>query len=537
VIVFSGVSLIYPTSTRTILEDLSFTVSEGELVLVMGSTGSGKSSLLRLVNGLVPHHTGGILAGDIKVNGISTRDVKPGGLAHLIGIVGQNPLNGFVTDIVEEELAFGMETLNLAPDLMRKRVEEVLDLLSLAHLRARSIATLSGGEQQRVAIGSALVMHPKILVLDEPTSALDPIAAEEVLSIVHRLVHDLGLTVIISEHKLERVIQFADRIIHIKGDGQTQIGTPQEVLKFSDIAPPIVELGRALNLVNVSVTVREMRRATEKVRKELSQIDIPPPSQSAPAQPTVIKVKNVSHYYGSAGALRNVCLEFYKGEIVAIMGRNGAGKSTLLRSIAGILKISRGEILVCAVNPLDLQGHARTAVIGFIPQEPSDLLYEQSVVAECHSADKDNQIAKGETFALLERLVPDISGNSHPRDLSEGQRLALALSVVLSAKPKVLILDEPTRGLDYTAKASLNRTLKNLAHEGCLILIATHDVELVAELATRTIFIADGDVVADGPTIDVLLSSPSFAPQVAKIMSPARWLTVDDVVNAIYATR
>ena len=536
-IAFTGVSLIYPTSTRTILEELTFTVAEGELVLVMGSTGSGKSSLLRLVNGLVPHHTGGILAGDISINGISTREVKPGGLAHLVGIVGQNPLNGFVTDIVEEELAFGMEALNIAPAVMRKRVEEVLDLLSLAHLRGRSIATLSGGEQQRVAIGSALVMHPKILVLDEPTSALDPIAAEEVLSIVHRLVHDLGLTVIISEHKLERVIQFADRIIHIKGDGRTLIGTPQEVLKFSDIAPPIIELARALNLPDISLSVRDMRRVTENLRGELSKIKIPLALKETSASPEVVIIDKASHSYGTAPALREISLAMNAGEIVAIMGRNGAGKSSLLRSIAGVLKVNHGEITVCGINPLNLHGNSRTKTIGFIPQEPSDLLYGQSVLTECRAADKDNKINEGETFALLEKLVPGISGQTHPRDLSEGQRLALALSVVLSAQPKVLILDEPTRGLDYAAKNSLIATLREFASAGCTILVATHDVELVAELATRTIFIADGDVVADGPTIDVLLSSPSFAPQVAKIMSPAPWLTVKDVVAAIYTTR
>lgn len=536
-IVFSAVSLIYPTSTKTILEDLTFTVAEGELVLVMGSTGSGKSSLLRLINGLVPHHTGGILAGDISVNGISTREVKPGGLAHLVGIVGQNPLNGFVTDIVEEELAFGMETLNIAPDVMRKRVEEVLDLLSLAHLRGRSIATLSGGEQQRVAIGSALVMHPKILVLDEPTSALDPIAAEEVLSIVHRLVHDLGLTVIISEHKLERVIQFADRIIHIKGEGQTLIGTPQEVLKSSDIAPPIVELARALNLPDISLSVRDMRRVTEKLREELSRLDVSPVSKPIPPASEAVLINRVSHAYGSTPALREISLAIDTSEIVAIMGRNGAGKSTLLRSIAGLIKVNRGEIAVCGINPLDLHGKVRTQTIGYIPQEPSDLLYGQSVLTECCAADTDNGIADGETFALLEKFVPGIAGNTHPRDLSEGQRLALALSVVLSAKPEVIILDEPTRGLDYAAKSSLNAILREFASNGCTIIMATHDVELVAELATRTIFIADGDVVADGPTVDVLLSSPAFAPQVAKIMSPAPWLTVKDVVAAIYTKR
>lgn len=536
-ITFSGVSLIYPTSTKTVLEDLTFTVAEGELVLVMGSTGVGKSSLLRLVNGLVPHHTGGILAGDITINGISTREVKPGGLAHLVGIVGQNPLNGFVTDIVEEELAFGLETLNFPPDVMRKRVEEVLDLLGVASLRARSIATLSGGEQQRVAIGSALVMHPKILVLDEPTSALDPIAAEEVLSIVHRLVHDLGLTVIISEHKLERVIHFADRIIHIKADGQSVIGTPQEILKSSEIAPPIIELGRALNLPEISLSVRDMRRVTENLRAELGKIETPAQAPRVASGNEIVSAIKVSHHYGSTHALREISLSIKKSEIVAIMGRNGAGKSSLLRSIAGIFKVNRGQLTVCGINPLGLQGKERINTIGFIPQEPSDLLYGQSVLGECRAADKDNQITEGSTLALLEKFVPGISVSTHPRDLSEGQRLALALSVVLSARPKLLILDEPTRGLDYTAKHSLISILQEFAAQGCTILIATHDVELVAELATRTIFIADGDIVADGPTVDVLLSSPAFAPQVAKIMSPAPWLTVKDVVSAIYTKR
>ena len=266
-ITFSNVSLVYPHSTKTIIEDLSFSIVEGEMVLVMGATGSGKSSLLRLINGLVPHHTGGILAGDISVDGISTQAVKPGALAHLVGIVAQNPANGFVTDIVEEELAFGMEALNFPPDVMRKRVEEVLDLLSLNPLRHRSIASLSGGEQQRVAIGSALVMHPKILVLDEPTSALDPIAAEEVLSLLHRLVHDLSVTVVIAEHRLERVIQFVDRIIYIEGNGEAAIGSAEEILRRANLVPPIIRLARALNLAEIGTSVREVRRATEGIRQ------------------------------------------------------------------------------------------------------------------------------------------------------------------------------------------------------------------------------------------------------------------------------
>ena len=532
-ITFSDVSLIYPNSTKTVLENLNLTIDEGELVLVIGPTGSGKSSLLRLINGLVPHHTGGILAGNVSVDGISTQLVKPGGLAHLIGIVGQNPANGFVTDTVEEELAFGMETLNIAPDVMRKRVEEILDLLSLAPLRNRSLATLSGGEQQRVAIGSALVMHPKVLVLDEPTSALDPIAAEEVLSILHRLVNDLGLTIVIAEHKLERVIQFADRIVHIDGVGNARVGTPSQIMSDSDIAPPIVHLARSLGLADAGLSVRDMRRLSEDIRNATYSPRI---VESANGGECVVESKNLSCTYGEKIVLRDINLQFHEGEIIAVMGRNGAGKSTLLRSIVGLNSAEKGSMRVQGHDPAKLNGSARRESVGFIPQEPSDLLYGQSVLMECTQADKDNEVDKGRTFALLNELVPGISAHTHPRDLSEGQRLALALCVVLSAKPRILILDEPTRGLDYQAKNHLVATL--LRYASVLkktVILATHDVELVAELASRVIFLADGDVVADGPTLDVLLSSPAFAPQVAKVMSPQPWLTVKDVVSALEA--
>ena len=527
---FSHVSLIYPNSTTTVLEDLNLTIAEGEMVLVIGPTGSGKSSLLRLINGLVPHHTGGILAGDVSVNGLSTQMTKPGGMAHLIGIVGQNPANGFVADTVEEELAFGMEVLNLPNDVMRKRVEEVLDLLSLAPLRNRSIATLSGGEQQRVAIGAALVTHPKVLVLDEPTSALDPIAAEEVLSILHRLVHDLGLTVVIAEHKLERVIQFADRIVYINGAGVANVGTPEEILMQSPIAPPIVHLARALGLKEIGVTVREMRRMTTHYRdiETISKIETPPTSSK------VITFEKLTVSYGDTIALNGITSNIFAGEVVAVMGRNGAGKSSLLKALAGVNQLNGGSISLLGKNPFELHGKQRREAIGFIPQEPSDLLYGQSVAIECEQADRDNELSAGTTYAVLQQLVPGISAATHPRDLSEGQRLGLALSVVLSSNPSILILDEPTRGLDYQAKNELTRMLINFAASfGKAVILATHDVELVAELASRVIFIADGDIVADGSTLDVLLSSPAFAPQVAKVMSPQPWLSVKDVVAAL----
>ncbi|MGI9226882.1 MAG: ABC transporter ATP-binding protein [Candidatus Nanopelagicaceae bacterium] len=513
---FQNVSLIYPTSQKTILDKLNFEIGEGEFVLLIGETGIGKSSVLRLINGLVPHHTGGILAGNVEVGGISTRDVRPGQLAELIGIVGQNPINGFVTDVVEDELAFSMESLNLPQETMRKRIEEVLDLLSLAQIRNRKIATLSGGEQQRVAIAAAMVLHPKILVLDEPTSALDPVAAEEVLAILQRLVHDLGITVIIAEHRLERVIGYVDTVIEIGADGSTRIGKPEEILKDSKIAPPIVKLARALKLPSVALSVRELRKQTEKVRESGKEVN----ARHETLGRKLIETEKLSVKYQEKVALKPLNLEIRGGEIVALMGRNGAGKSSLIKSLLGVI---------------DFEGKIKKNAnkIGYIPQDANDLLYHQSVAFECQQTDRDNNLPNGTTFKLLNQLTPNIKESSHPRDLSEGQRLALVLAIVLAPNPDLLILDEPTRGLDYSAKELLIKQLIARSESGAAVLIATHDVELVAELATRIVILADGDLVADGPTVEVLLASPAFAPQVTKVMSPRRWLTVGDVLKAL----
>ncbi|MBU3646304.1 MAG: ABC transporter ATP-binding protein, partial [Candidatus Nanopelagicaceae bacterium] len=315
-ITFSQVSLIYPNSERTIIENVSFSVNEGEFVLLMGHTGAGKSSVLKLINGLVPHHTGGILSGEITVAGRSTRSLKPGELADIVGVVGQNPINGFVSDIVEDEIAFSLETLGIPADVMRKRVEEVLDLLALAPLRRRNISELSGGEQQRVAIAAALVTNPKVLLLDEPTSALDPIAAEEVLSILHRLVHDLGLTIIVSEHRLERVIQFVDRIILLNGDGSLNLGSVESVLRDSPIAPPLVELARILQLESIPLSIREFRKSAPQI----SLNPVKPVQPSGEENQKVLKLTDVVAAYEESQrqyALSAVNLDLFGGQVVA----------------------------------------------------------------------------------------------------------------------------------------------------------------------------------------------------------------------------
>ncbi|MFI8260180.1 ABC transporter ATP-binding protein [Streptomyces sp. NPDC085665] len=608
---FEQVSVTYDGAARPSLRDVDLVVPEGELTLLVGPSGVGKSTLLGAVCGLVPHFTGGTLRGRVTVDGRDTRTHKPRELADVVGTVGQDPLAHFVTDVVEDELAYGMESLGLAPAVMRRRVEETLDLLGLNELRDRPIATLSGGQQQRVAIGSVLTPHPKVLVLDEPTSALDPAAAEEVLAVLQRLVHDLGTTVLLAEHRLERVVQYADQVLLLPSPGAAPVlGSPSEIMAVSPVHPPVVALGRLAGWSPLPLSIRDARRQAPPL---LTRLPASPPHPtpapthaaapagagesgsgvvapgsgkarggekaprsgpvlrpgprpvprpgllgrllrrseptpgpahntgtgtgtldggSAPAEP-VARITALSLRRGRAEVLHGIDLSVAAGETIALMGRNGAGKSTLLATLIGTLAPTTGTVTVGGRTPHRTAPQEMVRRVGLVPQEPRDLLYADTVAAECAAADSDAGADPGTCRELVSSLLPDVSDDTHPRDLSEGQRLALALALVLTGRPALLLLDEPTRGLDYAAKARLIEILRALAADGHAIVLATHDVELAAELAHRVVILAGGEIVADGPTAEVVVSSPAFAPQVAKILAPAHWLTVTQVAKAL----
>jgi len=524
-----GISVAY--DERTVLRDVDLVVEEGELVLVAGRTGVGKSTLLGTFNGLVPAFTGGRLTGDVVVDGVSVVDRAPRDRVETVGYVGQDPSAGFVTDTVEEELAYGMEQLGLPAATMRRRVEETLDLLGIADLRRRNLRTLSGGEQQRVAIGSVLTMHPRVLVLDEPTSALDPTAAEDVLAILSRLVHDVGLSVVLAEHRLERVVPFADVMALVTGrDGAVVSGPPAELLRDSPVAPPLVELGRAAGWDPLPLTVRDARRRA----RDLHLAPAAPVEPVVGATPDVLVARGVSVSHGHRVALRDAAVVLPAGSVTALMGRNGAGKSTLLWALQGSGRRDAGDVRVAGQDPAQLPAPQRRGLVGLVPQTAADLLYLETVAEECRTADAESGAEPGSARALLDRLVPGVDDGAHPRDLSEGQRLALVLALVLVARPRVLLLDEPTRGLDYPGKVALGRILRDLAEEGMAILLATHDVEFVATTAQRAVVLADGEVVSAGPAATVLGETPSFAPQVQKVLGRG-WLTVDQVVRSLDA--
>lgn len=489
------------------------------------------------MNGIVPRSSGGVLAGSVVINGKSTADLPPRDLADVVGVVGQDPAAGFVTDYVEDELAYAMENLGVAPEVMRRRVEDILDLLGLHEIRHRPLASLSGGQQQRVAIGSVLTAGPRVLVLDEPTSALDPAAAEEVLAALTRLVHDLGITVLIAEHRLERVVQYADRIVMVPGDGRpVVVGTPAEVFGQSSVAPPVVELGRLAGWSPLPLSVRDARRLAGPLRERLAEVELSAFRRTPRVVGDVVAITDgLQASYGPITALRGIKLQFRAGEVVALMGRNGAGKSTLLNHLVGLREPASGTVRVMGAEPHRLSAHDVVRVAGLVPQDSGVLLYHDTVAAECSASDRDAGLDSGTTRSVLDQIVPDVNPTAHPRDLSEGQRLGLALSIVLASEPPLLLLDEPTRGLDYGAKQRLVELLSRLADEGHAVIIATHDVEVVAAVANRCVVLAEGEVVSDGPARDVVIHSPVFAPQVAKVLAPLPLLTVHEVELALAA--
>ncbi len=486
----------YPEADSPALNDISASIEPGEVILVRGASGSGKSTLLRCLNGLVPHSTGGQFGGRVIVSGLNTRERPPRELGSRIGFVFQHPEAQFVLQDVEAELAFGLENLGLPRPLMRKRIEEVIDQVGINSLRRRRIETLSGGERQRVAIAAALAMHPQAIALDEPTSQLDPQAAEDVLQVVLRLVAELGMTTVIAEHRVERIAPFVDRIWTLDA-GSLRDQEPRAALAGGGARPPVVELALRAGWTPIPLGLRDARVHAQRL------------SPSTPSSPPVdgageviCRLVDVRYRYDGAQAVEGVSLALRRGQVTSLMGRNGSGKTTLLKLIAALLRPQSGRI----------RQEIRTA---YVPQDADALLFAPTVGDELRGlpAEVTDRFA-----GWLER---------YPRDLSSGERQQLAIAVV-GAQAELLLLDEPTRGLDPSVKRALTSFLRARAAAGASVLVATHDVEWAARTADRVLLMADGEIYADGPPRTVLSDSLVFATQINKLLGHA-WLLPEEV--------
>jgi len=517
-VAFENVTYRYPGAREAALDEISLTLQEGEFCVAAGLSASGKSTLLRAACGLVPHFHGGVFAGRVTVAGRDTRDHGPGKLAAVAGTLLQDPETQVVMGSVRAELALPLELRGSSPAEVARGVEEAALALGIEGLLDRSTRELSGGELQRIALGAALAGQPQLILLDEPTSQLDPVAAEELIGLLRRLNEEWGCTVLLVEHRLERCLQAADRVIAMDRGAITCDGTPREFLEWAAEFAPALQTPGARLLARAGLRpppagVKEARQ-TLRLHGLLATSALPadaagsPPRRLRPSRrgdaagsspaslyPRVpaLRLERVWHELRDGPAiLRGVNLSIAPGERIALMGRNGAGKSTLLRHAAGLLKPTRGKV----------QASGRVALL---LQNPGDYLIGESVGEEL----APEELAAAGFASLAARNPSELSGG-------ERQRLALAIARGGADEPAVVCLDEPTRGIDRAAKGTLADSLRS---GGAAVLVSTHDPEFAAAFAERVLLMADGRLIADGPIEQILTGGWYFATETARILS------------------
>lgn len=548
-LVVDGLTYAYPNATSPALEDASLHLPAGEFALLAGRSASGKSTLLKAACGLVPHFHGGEIEGRIEVAGIDAIAHGPGELAAAVGYVAQDPETQIVSTTVAAEIELPLEMRGDPPSSRARALEEVALALAIPHLLDRAVDTLSGGELQRVSLAAALVTRPRLVLLDEPTSQLDPVAGDELIWLLRRLNEEWGITVLLAEHRLERCLAAADRVIAMTSGSVSFDGAPRDFLTWAQGADEALETpaARLFSLCGIEplpVGVRDARQILNSVQRSgkgsrtPSSLDLFGGEKAAGRGRIAEKVQAVRRGSGSPSTavvdvrdlwvelnsgdatrdvLRGVDLGLERGKRVALMGRNGAGKSTLLRTLGGLTKPIRGR----AEAP---------AGIALLTQNPSDYLVRERV---------GDELPGDVGLAALREVGMEHAIDSDPRDLSGGERQRLALAIAMAGQmdgdelPGLVALDEPTRGMDRARKGDLVELIGDLAARGAGLLVATHDVEFAAAFAERVVLMGDGVVIADGPAAEVLSGGWYFATEVARVLDLPGVVTPEQGAEAL----
>ena len=527
----------YAGATSPALSDISLSIEPGEFIVLAGGSGSGKTSLLRAACGLVPHFHGGEISGRAIVAGLDTGENGPGELADVVGYVAQDPETQIVSTTVAAELELPLRFRGDGPAQRARAVEEVALALGIPHLLPRNVATLSGGELQRVALAVALVTRPPLILLDEPTSQLDPVSGDELIWLLRRLNEEWGVAVVLAEHRLERCLAAADRVIAMGGGRIEYDGGPSGFLDWAvterpELATPSALMFAGAGIEPLPTGVKEARRIlrsregaapTGSASSPERRAEDGPPTGPA-AGPEVLSVNRawveLDPGDGPVDVLRGVDLSIRAGEKVALMGRNGAGKSTLMRSIAGIVDVASGAI-------------ETPGGVALLTQNPGDFLVRERIGDELPGA-------AGE--AALEAVGLDLSPDRDPRDLSGGERQRLALAIALAGRmegeklPALVCLDEPTRGMDRGLKNRLDELADRLSGRGTAVLISTHDVEFAVSFSDRVVLLGDGEVVADADTPSVLSGGWYFASEAARVFDRPGLVTVEQGIGLLKGT-
>jgi energy-coupling factor transport system ATP-binding protein len=516
----------YPGAARPSLAGINLNIGAGEFILVTGPSGCGKSTLIKILAGLLPGFNAGTYGGQVYLGEKELRQLDRRSLVKQVGMVFQDPESQLVMTGVEQELAFGMENLATPNHVMKSRMMEVCSLLGLSGQRQSPIDVLSGGQKQKVALASVLALQPDVLILDEPTSQLDPVASEDILTAVKRLNEENGLTVILVEQRLDRCFHLADRVLLMKDGRVVYDGIPGEAVRWAvtrryPFIPLLAGLFAETGYPEAPLTVKQGRAIISKWLPpggvHLKNLTDGSPGQAG----CLVEVKNLWFTYPDGEeALKNVSLKVKAGEFVVIMGDNAAGKTTLLKNINGLLKPGRGSVRVGGRDTRKLRVEELAPVAGYLSQDPNDYLFMPTVREELAFTInslglEDNGLGK----RMLERLGLAGHIDKNPRDLSTGERQRVALACILVARPRVLLLDEPTRGLDYNVKAELGQLLKELQNEGMAVVLVTHDVEFAAEYGSSIVLMDGGTVVTSGSKYDLLSGSSYYSPQISRLFN------------------
>jgi energy-coupling factor transport system ATP-binding protein len=524
----------YPESARYALDQVQIEIKHGEFVLLLGESGSGKSTFLRALNGLVPRYYGGVIAGTVRLHGQPLEELTQRQIVTSIGFLNQDPERQLLLDTVQRELAFAMENIAIPPEQMRSRLAEISHLLGLGPLLTVKTDQLSGGEKQRLALASILTLFPEILLLDEPTSQLDPVHADDALQLLRRLHEEMGMTIVMSEHRLERCYHLADRILFFENGKIAFEGTPRHFAAFAkqkrEWMPflPVVahEMADYCDDEEIPLTVREARSLVQarKLERPLppggERHDVITDAFQAGSLEVLALRRGSAGYSGKPDVLRQIDYSIHEGDRIALFGENGAGKSTLAKVMVGTIPLAKGELLWSGklVQKDFLENTHR--YVSYLSQNPNDYFIHDSVEEELlFSCSLDERRTKSEVQARLNELLEKMDLTryraSHPHDLSGGERQRLALSIMLASQPEILILDEPTRGMDRNQKYRLAALLRSLPVKA--VLLITHDVEFAHLYANRISVLYNGAIVTDDHPREVFLQSFTYAPQMYRI--------------------
>jgi len=524
----SSLSFRYPESSTFVLKDINLSIQPGTLTLVTGASGTGKSTLLRCINGLIPHFSGGVIKGEIDVFGSDPIREGPKALAKKVGFVFQEPEAQFVFDIVEDEIAFIQENMGISYETMHTSVNQILDRMKIAHLRGMNVNKISGGEKQKVAIASVLVNQPRVLILDEPTSQLDPQSADEMLQLITSLKEDLGLTIILSEHRLERLLPFTDNMIDMNPGAKKFFGAPQTILPDMEQVPPLIEISRRMNISPLPLSPQEFSKSSSRAIKPLSGSNRKPKtSLSGP----ILEMKNIRASLDGKQILSDVSFHLQAGEILTLMGLNGAGKTTLIRCAFGLIPCE-GKRRLFGKNVGDMSLTEIIRNVAYLPQNPNDLLFAESVLDELKVTLKNFGLtADPEDLSVyLEKLGLGGKEKIYPRDLSVGERQRTALAAVTVHDPKIIIMDEPTRGLDYLSKQAISKILGEWREQGKAVLVVTHDIEFAAGISSHAIILEGGKIIYDGSPAMAFSDFPPFQTQIARLFPGSGFFKMGEIL-------